>query len=112
SELAPDEAKALLSQQAGRLRQMAGGASADQRLTAVQTLARTGTLDDVSTLIYALSDPVPEVVLAARDGLRRISRKIQGLGPPDDFTEAERRTAIDAWKAWCLAIRPDTEFEN
>ncbi len=112
SELPPDEAKARVSQQAGRLRELAGGTSADLRLAAVQALARAGTLDDVSTLIYALSDPQPEIVLAARDGLRRISRKIHGFGLPDDFTEADRRTAIDAWKNWCLTIRPDTEFEN
>lgn len=112
SELPPDEAKTLVSQQAARLRQLAGGTSADQRLAAVKALARAGTLDDVTTLIYVLTDPEPEIVLAARDGLRRISRKIHGFEMPDDFDEGDRRSAIDNWKAWYLAIRPDAEFEN
>jgi hypothetical protein len=111
SELPPDEAKALVSAQAGRLRELAGGTSADQRLAAVKALARAGTLDDVSTLIYVLTDPEAEIVLAARDGLRRISRKVQGFQMPDDFDEGDRRIAIDQWKQWYLAIRPGAEFE-
>ncbi len=112
AELSPDEARPLVSQQAARLRELAGGASADKRLIAVQSLARAGTLDDVPTLIYALTDPESEIVLAARDGLRRLSRRIHGFGMPDDFDEKDRRIAIDKWKAWYLAIRPDAEFEN
>lgn len=112
SELPPDEAKALVSRQAAKLRELAGGTSADQRLAAVQALARAGTLDDVPTLIYAMSDPEREIVLAARDGLRRISRKTRGFQMPDDFDEGNRRSAIDQWKRWYLAIRPDAEFEN
>lgn len=110
--LPPDEVTALVSQQAARLRQLAGGTSADQRLAAVKALARAGTLDDVPTLIYVLTDPENEIVLAARDGLRRISRKIHGFQMPDDFDEGERESAIRNWKNWYLAIRPDAEFEN
>ncbi|NLS97290.1 MAG: hypothetical protein GXX96_34560 [Planctomycetaceae bacterium] len=110
-ELPPDEAKALVSQAAARLRDLAGGTSADLRLGAVQALARAGTLDDVPMLIYALTDPEAEIVLAARDGLRRISRKIHGLGLPDDFDEGDRVAAVKAWKEWYLTIRPDAEFE-
>ena len=112
SELPPDEAKALVSQQAGRLRELAGGTSADKRLAAVQALARAGTFDDVPTLVYVLTDPEAEIVLAARDGLRRISRKIHGFKMPDDFDEGDRVAAIKAWKEWFLTIRPDAEFGN
>jgi hypothetical protein len=112
SQLPPEEAKALVSRQAARLRELAGGTSADQRLAAVEALARAGTLGDVPTLIYAISDPEREIVLAARDGLRRISRKTRGFQMPDDFDEGDRRSAIDQWKRWYLAIRPDAEFEN
>jgi hypothetical protein len=110
-DLPAGEAKALVSRQAGRLRELAGGTSADLRLPAVQALARGGTLDDVPTLIYVLTDPEPEIVLAARDGLRRISRRIHGFRMPDDFDDADRISAINAWKEWYLAIRPDAEFE-
>ena len=64
------------------------------------------------TLIYVLTDPEKEIVLAGRDGLRRISRKVHGFQMPDDFGEGERESAIRNWKAWYLAIRPDAEFEN
>lgn len=111
-ELPPDEAKALVSQAAARLRDLAGGTSADLRLGAVQALARAGTLDDVPMLIYALTDPEAEIVLAARDGLRRISRKIRGFGLPDDFDEGDRVAAVKAWKEWYSTIRPDAEFLN
>lgn len=112
SELPPDEAKALVSRQAARLRDLAGGVSADKRLGAVKALAQAGNLDDVPTLIYAMSDPEREIVLAAQDGLRRISRKIRGSQLPSDFDEGQRRSAINEWKQWYLAIRPDAEFEN
>ncbi|NLZ01372.1 MAG: hypothetical protein GXY25_12635, partial [Pirellulaceae bacterium] len=59
-----------------------------------------------------MSDPERDIVLAARDGLRRISRKTHGFQMPDDFDEGDRRSAIDQWKRWYLAIRPDAEFEN
>jgi hypothetical protein len=110
-QLPPDEAEALVSQAAARLRDLAGGTSADLRLGAVHALARAGTLDDVPTLIYVLTDPEAEIVLAARDGLRRISRKIHGFGLPDDFDEGDRVAAVKAWKEWYLTIRPDAEFE-
>jgi prenyltransferase/squalene oxidase-like repeat protein len=111
-DLPPDEVKALVSQQAARLRQLAGGTTATERLAAVKALSRAGTLDDVPTFIYVLTDPENEIVLAARDGLRRISRKISGFQMPDDFDEGDRQSAIGNWKAWYLAIRPDAEFEN
>lgn len=112
SELPPEEAKALVSREAAKLRDLAGGTAADQRLAAVEALARAGTLDDVPTLIYAMSDPEREIVLAAQTGLRRISRKTRGLELPSDFDEGQRRSAIAEWKRWYLAIRPDAEFEN
>ena len=111
SDLPPDEVKALVSQEADKLRQLAGGTSANHRLAAVQALSSAGTLSDVPTLIYALTDPEPEVVLAARGGLRRISRKVHGFKMPDDFDEKDRLLAINRWKKWFLAIRPDAEFE-
>ena len=62
-------------------------------------------------LIYALSDPDRGVALAARDGLRFISRKFDGVGLPDKFTPAEQTSAIDAWQRWYRTVRPDAELE-
>ena len=64
------------------------------------------------TLLYALTDPDPEIVREARDALRRISRRFQGFGMPDKPTELERHAGIRKWQAWYLAIRPDAELEN
>jgi len=112
AQLPPGEAKALVSERAAKLRELAGGTSADARLAAVQALARGGSLDDVPIMIYAMSDPERDIILAARDGLRRISRRIGGFGLPDDFDEPDRQNAVKKWKEWYLAIRPDAEFEN
>ncbi|MEM6798243.1 MAG: prenyltransferase/squalene oxidase repeat-containing protein, partial [Planctomycetota bacterium] len=52
-----------------RLRQVVRGGSPAARLLAVRTLGRTGKLDHVPTLIYALTDPDRQVTLQARDSL-------------------------------------------
>jgi hypothetical protein len=69
-------------------------------------------LDHVPLLIHALNDKSSEVVRAARDSLRRISRKFRGFGMPDEPDDLERHTAIRKWQAWYLAIRPDAVLED
>jgi hypothetical protein len=91
---------------ARRLQQLARGGEPQVRLLAVHALGRVGNLDYVPTLIYALTDPDRRVVLEARDGLRFISRRIDGFGPPDDFTDKQRFESVDAWKDWYRSIRP------
>ncbi len=82
------------------------------RLLSTRAIGRTGNLDYVPTLLYALTDPDTRVVLEARNGLRFISRNFDGLGPPDDFTEQQRFEAIDAWKRWYKTIRPTAVLEK
>ena len=110
--LPPEEARALVSKHAQRLKELSGDTSADARLAAVKTLGRSSDLDFVPTLIYALTDPEPAVVIEARNGLRRISRRFSGFGLPDEFSPAEVEQAIRRWKEWYLAIRPDAQFED
>ncbi|NQU26057.1 MAG: HEAT repeat domain-containing protein [Candidatus Nealsonbacteria bacterium] len=111
-ELSPSQAALLTGRYTTRLRELAGGESPQARLAAVRTLAASGNLKNVPTLIYALTDPEPEIAKTARDGLRRISRRPSGFGLADDPAEADRQMVINKWKAWYLAIRPDAEFEN
>ena len=111
-ELPVEESRALISEHAAKLRELARDSSPEARRAAVSALVRSGSLDNVPTLIYALPDPDPAVVREARDGLRRISRRIGGFGLPNEPSEEERRRAIDNWKAWYLAIRPDAQFED
>lgn len=107
----PSEAATpLIDKHAEKLRELAGDASPDARLAAVRALAKRRNMDDVPVLIYGLTDPDANVVLAARDGLRRISRKLHGFGLSDDFSDPQRRAAVARWKEWYLSIRPNAEF--
>jgi hypothetical protein len=99
-------------QSARRLQQLVRGGEPQVRLLATRALGRTGDLDYVPTLLYAMTDPDRPVVLEARNGLRFISRNFDGYGPPDNFTDEERFRAIDAWKKWYLALRPNAVLEE
>jgi hypothetical protein len=92
---------------ARRLQQIVRSGSPENRLLAVRALSKARQLDYVPALIFALTDPDRTVVREARDGLRRLSRNFEGLGPSDNFDENERQQAIVRWKAWYATIRPD-----
>ncbi len=111
ADLPADEARSFVSANAKRLKEMAGGTSGDARLAAVRAMAAAPEMEHVPTLIYALTDPEPAVVLAADEALRRLARRTAVGGLAEGFTEPERDAAIAAWKAWYLAVRPDAEFE-
>ena len=96
---------------ARRFQQLVRGGEPEVRLLAVRALGRTGNLDYVPSLLYALTDPDHRVVLEARNGLRFISRNFDGFGPPDDFTEQQKYEAADAWKNWYKSLRPDAIME-
>jgi hypothetical protein len=104
--------EAVNSESGRQLQQLARGGEPEVRFLAVRALGRTGNIDFVPTLIYALTDPDRRIVLEARNSLRFISRRFQGLGPPDDFTEEQRFEAIDAWKNWYRSLRPGAVFER
>lgn len=97
---------------ARRLQQLVRAPGASARLLAVRALGRSGNLDFVQDLIYALSDPDRRIVLEARNGLQFISRRFEGFGPPNSFDESQRSDAIERWKRWFLTIRPETVFER
>lgn len=98
--LGPDEAR--------RLEQLIRTGSAETRLVAVDAIGRLRDLDYVPSLLYALTDPDKRVVRSARDGLEFVSRRFDGFGPPDNFTETERYDALDKWKTWYRGIRPNS----
>jgi HEAT repeat protein len=97
---------------ARRLQQLVRGGEPEVRLLAVRALGRSGNLDYVPTLLYALTDPDRRVVLEARNGLKFISRSFEGYGPPDDFTQEQRFEALDKWKNWYKSIRPSAVLEE
>jgi HEAT repeat protein len=114
-ELARDPSQLVVDkvdeQSARRLQQLVRGGEPEVRLLAVRALSRTGDLDYVPSLLHALTDPDRRVVLEARDGLKFVSRKFKGFGPPDDFTEQQRYQAADAWKTWYKSLRPDAVLD-
>ena len=109
-ELGPKQSEVLVSEFAEKLRDLAGDPSPENRIAAVKTLGRSGDIGNCPMLILALDDEDAAVVLEARDGLRRLSRKIGGFGLPDDFSPADRNQAIKQWRAWYKEIHPDAEF--
>jgi HEAT repeat protein len=115
-ELAQDPSQLVVDQvdakSARRLQQLVHGGEAQARLLAVRALGRTGNLDYVPTLLFALTDPDRRVVIEARNELRFISRNFDGFGPPDEFTDDERFKAIDNWKKWYKSIRPNAVLEQ
>jgi len=115
-ELARDPSQLVVeevdSRSARQLQQLVRGGEPEARLLAVRALGRSGNLNYVPSLLYALTDPDRRIVLEARDGLRFISRKFDGFGPPDNFTEQQRYEALDAWKKWYRSLRPTVILEQ
>jgi hypothetical protein len=110
--LSVDETQALLSKHAQKLRRLADGTSAEARRAAVSVLARGNDLDNVPTLIFAMEDSDPSVVREAWEALRRISRQVHLPPAPPSPRDDQRKQAIEIFKAWYLAIRPDADLEE
>jgi hypothetical protein len=94
-------------EEARRLQQVARSGGAAARLLAVRALGRLRNLDYAPTLVFALTDPDKRVVREARDALRSVSRNFEGFGPPDNFDDGQRDTAVQRWKNWYHTVRPD-----
>ena len=102
----------LLKKNAALLRRLVSAKSPQVRLAIVKgLLGKTRNLDHVEVLIYAMTDPVPEVVQAAHAALLRIRRNPNAVALPEKFTEADRRAAIEKWKQWYRSIRPEAKFD-
>jgi hypothetical protein len=92
---------------ARQLQQIVKSGVPGARIISVRVLAQQRNLDHVPTLLYAMTDPDKRVVREARDGLRRISRRIDGFGLSDNYTDTQRYDVIDKWKRWYRRVRPD-----
>jgi len=92
-----------------RLQKIALADAPAAQVRAIELLARSGELEVAPTLIAALGDGDLRVVLAARDGLRRLSRKFSGFGLSDDPTAAEVAVAADKWRTWYRSVSLEAE---
>ncbi len=110
-ELGRDPDPQMLSKLERQLRQLAESDSPEAKIAAVKALAATGKMDVVPLLIRLLEDPDLRVMRAARDALRRLSRRMEGFGLPDQPSPKQRRDAVRRWTAWYQTVRPDAVRE-
>jgi len=110
ADLPDSQLKALTTKYGDRIRDLVGNKSPEARLAAVLALGKTRDLDNVETLIYALTDPDPRVVRAANDGLLRMRRISTEASLPENFSEEDRRFLVEKWKAWYQSIRPGVDM--
>jgi hypothetical protein len=112
-DLSAEADEAMLAPLAVRMRRLAAAdSSPEARAAALTALARLRNLDDVPLFIHALADEDWRVVQAARDALRRISRKLDDFGVSVTDTPMQRARAIERWKAWFRAVRPEYQFDD
>jgi hypothetical protein len=93
-----------------KLRSIVASGSLESRFLAVRALGRVRELDNVPLLVYALSDPDMRVVREADKGLRFISRKLDGVGIPEEPKPRDAKDGIVAWKAWYQSVRPSADL--
>ncbi len=101
---------AVRSGQIDRIRNMVLRTTGGKQQLAVRVLGQDGALDQAPYLIFALQKGDRSTKLEARDALRRISRKLDALWPPDDFVDRQVAEAVTAWKDWYRGLEPDAEF--
>ncbi|HOA50924.1 MAG TPA: hypothetical protein PKI05_01630 [Thermogutta sp.] len=107
----PEEIRLYISDQAEKLRQLAGSDQPSAKIAAIAVMGKSGDLSYVPTLIYALGDSNPDVVIAADRALRRLTRTF-GSGLQPGFSETERQAAIEQWKKWYRQIGPSADWED
>lgn len=89
-----------------RFRRMLRARDPGVREVAAWALGRCGDLDVTPNLIEALKDGDERVVLAARQSLQLLSRKVEGFGPEPGASPEAREAAAARWLAWYEVVRP------
>ncbi|HMO14264.1 MAG TPA: hypothetical protein PKD64_01415 [Pirellulaceae bacterium] len=102
-----DFASGSLASQLGKLREYLNHRDADIRLVVVKKIGKVRDLDSVPGLIFALTDPDERVGVAAHDGLRFISRKVDSFALSPDPTLGELAEMKKRWIDWYFSVRPD-----
>jgi hypothetical protein len=95
-----------------QLRQVVRTGAPKARLAAVKALGQSRDVQYVPLLIYAITDPDPQVCVAADQALRFMTRRFHGQTlkvPPDP---ASQDAAVAQWKEWFMKIYPDMALEE
>lgn len=114
--------------QVDRLQKLVGNPSPEIRRIALWALARSNNLTVAPLFIERLQDGDLDVAIEANQGLCILSRKLKGVGVPDDplkgirdqrpaeelkeIANRWRKQATDRWRAWYLSIRPYSERDD
>jgi Squalene-hopene cyclase C-terminal domain len=93
-----------------KLKNMVSAGSWETRIVAVRTLGQARDLDFVPSLLYAMTDPDPRVVVEADKALRFLSRRFKGVGLEGELNRPMINKARQDWREWYLSIRPDAEL--
>lgn len=115
AELPADEVENFLRKNKSEIKKLVGHPKAERRLASVILLGKSGDVANAPPLIYALTDPDPEVARAAMDALHRVARLPMADDWPDgnDAASGQKRLEIiDRWKTWYRRIDPDVRFEE
>jgi len=83
---------------------------AELRLLAVQVLGKYRNLDNVPALLFAMTDPEPDVAIAAHRALEFISRKVDVFRLAADPYKTDFKSLERKWRDWYLSIRPDARL--
>jgi len=86
------------------------------RKIAAKLLGRGDYLDLVPALIYAITDPDPDVPRIAEQSLRLISRQLDTHHLPKEkgekLSDPTKLKASTQWKKWFLSLKPNYVFVN
>lgn len=88
------------------LRGLLAHQNSDHRKIAIRLLAGVQDIENAPALIYALGDPEHSVRVAAHNGLRLISRKLDSIQLPQDPTKQDFAAIKIRWSQWYLGINP------
>jgi hypothetical protein len=110
------------SQQLLMLKEMVKNEHWQIRIVAVRALGQVRLIDNCPALIFALTDPNPDVVQEANIALQFVSRKTQTPAVPqargsdgsiDTSSDEYRRgirTLYDYWSQWYMQLKPDAQL--
>jgi HEAT repeat protein len=110
------------SQQLVLLREMVTNEHWQIRIVAVRALGQVRLIDNCPALIFALTDPNPEVVQEASIALQFVSRKTETppvpkarlVGNRYDIEDQDYRQGIrqlyQYWADWYLELKPDAQL--
>jgi HEAT repeat protein len=99
------------NQQLKQLGQVVRTGSPKARLAAVKALGTSREVGVVPLLIYALTDPDPQVTLAADRALRVSSRRLDAEPLQLPLDDAARNAARDRWTNWYRQLYPDLALD-